>query len=108
MTIHGTPPSDLRAERRDERRHRIGDLAAHQQRQMPAAICIIASVMMKDGMPIRVTPKALTAPSAKQAASASMIAAPPGSGMLAMFTLASCSVKNATTMPVALAIAGDR
>ena len=74
---------------------------------MPAPICIIASVMMKDGMPIAVMPKALTRPSATQAASASMIAAQPGSGRLAMLTLASCSVKKATTMPVALAMLAD-
>ena len=30
---------------------------------MPAAICIIASVMMKEGMPITVSPNALTRPS---------------------------------------------
>ena len=41
---------------------------------MPAAICIIASVMMKEGMPIIVSPTALTTPSAKQATSASRIA----------------------------------
>ncbi len=76
---------------------------------MPAAICSIANVMMKDGMPITVSPNAFTAPSAKQAASAMMIAAHPGSGTLAMFTLASCNVKNATTMPMALAmLATDR
>ena len=35
---------------------------------MPAPICIIANVMMNEGMPMRVTPKAVTSPSAKQAA----------------------------------------
>ncbi len=53
---------------------------------MPSAICIMASVMMKDGMPMIVTPKALTRPSAKQTASATMIARTPGSGRLAMLT----------------------
>src|ERR1700733_1920649 len=61
--------------------------------------------MMKDGMPMRVMPNALTAPSAKHAANAAMIATLPGSGMLSMLTLASCMVKNATTIPVALAMA---
>ena len=42
---------------------------------MPAAICIIASVMMKEGMPITVSPKALTRPSRAHSASASRIAA---------------------------------
>jgi hypothetical protein len=37
---------------------------------MPAPICIIANVMMKEGMPMRVTPKAVRSPSAKQAKSA--------------------------------------
>src|SRR5579885_176322 len=71
--------------------------------QMPAPICSIASVMMKDGIPIRVTPKALTRPSTRQLAKASRIAMPPGSGTFAMATLASCRVKKATTIPVALA-----
>ena len=53
---------------------------------MPAPICIMASVMMKDGMPITVMPKALTRPSKAQAASARTIAAAPGSGTLGMFT----------------------
>ncbi len=53
---------------------------------MPAAICIIASVMMKEGMPITVSPNALTRPSRAQSASASRIAAQPGIGTLAMFT----------------------
>ena len=53
---------------------------------MPAAICIMARVMMKDGMPITVSPSALTRPSRAQSASASRIAAQPGSGKLAMFT----------------------
>ena len=76
---------------------------------MPAAICSIASVIMKLGMPIRVSPKAFTAPSAKHAASAISIAAQPGSGTFAIVTLASCAVKYATTMPVALAmLATDR
>ena len=60
--------------------------------------------MMNDGMPMVVIPKAVTAPSSRQPASARMIATPPGKGRFAMFTLASCSVKNATTMPVALAM----
>ena len=34
--------------------------------QMPSQICIMASVMMKEGMPILVTPKAVTPPSARQ------------------------------------------
>ena len=42
--------------------------------QMPAPICSIASVMMKEGMPITVTPKAVTAPSATLPSSASAIA----------------------------------
>ena len=33
---------------------------------MPAAICIMARVMMKDGMPIIVTPTALMSPSSAQ------------------------------------------
>ena len=53
---------------------------------MPAAICIMASVMMKEGMPMRVMPSALRRPSPRHAASASTIAAAPGSGRLAMFT----------------------
>jgi hypothetical protein len=53
---------------------------------MPSPICIMASVMMKEGMPMTVTPTALTMPSAKQAASAKRIANPPGIGTLAMFT----------------------
>ena len=44
--------------------------------QMPAPICSMASVMMKDGMPITVTPTAVTQPSAKAASSASRIASP--------------------------------
>src|SRR3954468_14146331 len=70
---------------------------------MPLPICSIASVMMKEGMPIRVTPKAVTAPSARHPASASGMARPPGRGRLAMFTLASCTVRKASRMPVALA-----
>jgi hypothetical protein len=46
----------------------------------------MAKVMMKDGMPIRVTPAALTAPSARQAARAPVTASQPGSGRLAMLT----------------------
>ena len=38
--------------------------------QMPAPICSMASVMMKDGMPITVTPTAVIAPSANEAGSA--------------------------------------
>ena len=53
---------------------------------MPAAICIIASVMMKDGMPMTVSPNALTRPSIAQSTSASRIAAQPAIGRLAMFT----------------------
>ena len=53
---------------------------------MPAPICIIASVMMNEGMPMRVTPKAVMSPSAQQAASARTIAIAPGIGRLAMFT----------------------
>ena len=53
---------------------------------MPAAICIIASVMMKEGMPITVKPKALTSPSRAQSSSAIRIAAQPGIGRFAMFT----------------------
>ena len=53
---------------------------------MPAPICIIANVMMKEGMPMRVTPKAVRSPSAKQAKSAKMIGMAPGIGMLPMFT----------------------
>ncbi len=49
--------------------------------------------MMKLGMPITVTPNAVTAPSAPLASTASRIATAPGSGMLAMFTLLSCRVK---------------
>ena len=45
---------------------------------MPSPICIMASVMMKDGMPMIVTPTALTRPSEKQAASAKRIANAPG------------------------------
>ena len=52
--------------------------------QMPAPIWSMASVMMKDGMPIRVTPKALTAPSAKQAPNANRMATQPGIGTWAM------------------------
>ena len=47
---------------------------------------IIARVMMKEGMPITVSPSALTRPSSAQSASASMIAAHPGMGRLAMLT----------------------
>ena len=54
--------------------------------EMPLAICIMASVMMKDGMPTAVTPKALTRPSAKQAVSVRMMAIQPCIGILAMFT----------------------
>ena len=54
---------------------------------MPSPICIMASVMMKDGMPImRDAEGGDAARAAKQAASASRIAKPPGSGRLAMFT----------------------
>ena len=75
---------------------------------MPAPICIMASVMMKDGMPILGHAEGGDERRAEgSAASARMIADAPGSGRLAMLTLASCSVKKATTMPVALATAGD-
>ena len=53
---------------------------------MPAAICIIASVMMKEGMPITVSPSALTSPSSAQSDSESRIAAKPERGTLAMLT----------------------
>ena len=53
---------------------------------MPAPICIMASVMMKDGMPISVTPKALTAPEREAGAERQEDRAQPGSGRLAMFT----------------------
>ena len=53
---------------------------------MPAAICIIASVMMKEGMPMTVNPNALTRPSRAHSASASRIAAHPGIGTLAILT----------------------
>ena len=52
----------------------------------PLAICIMASVMMKEGMPMKVMPKAVTRPKASADASARMMAIQPGSGMLAMFT----------------------
>ena len=48
---------------------------------------------MKLGMPMRVSPNALTAPRAKHVTSAIKIAAQPGSGILAIVTLASCAVK---------------
>ena len=54
-------------------------------------------------MTMRVTPNAVTAPSARQPANAATTASGPGSGTLAMFTLASWNVRNATMMPVALA-----
>ena len=54
--------------------------------ETPLAICIMASVMMKEGMPMKVMPKAVTRPKARAAASARMMAIHPGSGMLAMFT----------------------
>jgi hypothetical protein len=47
---------------------------------MPAAICNIASVMTKRGIPIRVIPNAFTIPSARQGAGAISIAAQPGNG----------------------------
>src|SRR5260221_6800415 len=72
---------------------------------IPAPIWSMARVMMKEGMPIFVMPKAVTAPRRRQLASASTMASAPGSGRLAMLTLASWSVKKATTMPVALAMA---
>ncbi len=53
---------------------------------MPAPICIMASVMMNDGMPTSVTPEAVMKPSTVQAARPARIAAQPGSGRLAMFT----------------------
>ena len=54
---------------------------------MPAPICIMASVMMKDGMPISVMPARIDqAEQRSRATSARMIAAKPGSGTLAMFT----------------------
>src|SRR5260221_13773525 len=70
---------------------------------MPLAICRIARVMMKEGTPIQVIPMALATPRLTQTSSATTIASPPERGMLAMFTLAFCAVKNATAMPVALA-----
>ena len=42
--------------------------------EMPLAICIMASVMMKDGMPTIVTPNALIRPSVKQLAKVRMMA----------------------------------
>ena len=60
---------------------------------MPLAICIIASVMMKEGMPTAVTPNALTRPSAKQLARVRMMATAPFSGILAMFTYSGWIVK---------------
>jgi hypothetical protein len=51
---------------------------------MPAAICNIASVMTKRGIPIRVIPNAFTIPSARQGAGAISIAAQPGSGVFAL------------------------
>ena len=53
---------------------------------MPAAICIIAKVMMKDGMPITVTPKAVMQPSRKAEMSANRMANRPGKGRFARFT----------------------
>ena len=53
---------------------------------MPAAICIIASVMMKEGMPITRQPERVDEPEQAQSASASRIAAHPGIGTLAMLT----------------------
>jgi hypothetical protein len=49
--------------------------------------------MMKLGMPIRVMPNALTAPSARHDASAMTLASQPGRGTLAIVTLGSCAVK---------------
>ncbi|MGY4170467.1 hypothetical protein ACVIM8_004540 [Bradyrhizobium sp. USDA 4529] len=46
----------------------------------------MASVMMKEGMPIMVNPSALTRPSSAHSASASRIATMPGIGTLAMLT----------------------
>ena len=54
--------------------------------QMPAPICSMASVMMKEGMPITVTPKAVTQPRAAAVSRARMTARKPGSGRLAMLT----------------------
>src|SRR5215831_16730778 len=71
---------------------------------MPAAICIMASVMMKEGMPMSVRPSALTRPSRAHSASAKRIAPQPGSGTLAILTYDSCTVKKATAMPVTLAM----
>ena len=48
--------------------------------EIPAAICIMASVMMKDGMPMRVTPNAVTRPSKPHAISATITATGPGIG----------------------------
>ncbi len=53
---------------------------------MPAPICIIAKVMMKEGMPTLVMPMALTIPSTRQPIKASTTAIPPDNGMLATFT----------------------
>ncbi len=66
MTIQGMPKIEPEPSVETKERHGVGDLAAHQHgADMPAAICIMASVMMKDGMPIKVTPKALTQPEAE-------------------------------------------
>jgi hypothetical protein len=53
----------------------------------------MASVMMKDGMPITVSPTALTSPRKAHNARDSRIAAQPGNGTLAMLTYDSWSVK---------------
>jgi hypothetical protein len=53
---------------------------------MPAPICIMASVMMKDGMPITVMPTALISPRKAQATRARTIAATPGNGTFGMLT----------------------
>ena len=55
--------------------------------ETPAPICIMARVMMNEGMPIFVTPIAVISPRPPQAARASRMATGPGTGRLAMFTL---------------------
>ena len=103
MTSQGTGPSESlpRVAMIGAPHRRSGRAPAW--RRCPPPICSMASVMMKEGMPIWVTPKAVITPSNRQLTSASRIAATPGSGTLAMATLASWRVKKATMMPVALA-----
>ena len=47
---------------------------------------MMASVMMKEGMPIQVTPNAVIKPKARAVSRVSTMAMMPGSGRLAMFT----------------------